>query len=1162
MEYKKLKNTGMFFILFLALIISFNTVQASNINASLEYDYGHSGDILLGEKTQVDFEILALPEVSELNKVVLEVDGNEVNSWASDFISDSVNNYLYSQSDVEITEEDYGSTGKHEITLYAELGNGDYDKSSLTLDVTENNPPEITIDSPNEGELFGKKDITVDFSVSDESELDNCEYKLNSQSKEKVDCSGSFSITASEGSNTLTIYATDVFDNSNSESVSFSVELNNPPTIENIPGQSITQGQSFSSFDLDNYAYDEEDPQDSLTYSYSGNNQINVSINQYSQVSLDYPDSWTGQENIQFTVEDSEGATDSTTASFEVTEPVNNPPEITSSPITEINENSSYEYQVQAEDKDDDNDDLTYSLEQSPSWLSISSSGLISGNSPEVSQDTDYTIEVSVSDGKDSDTQTYTLIVKEIVPPKVEINSPSEGKTFTTKNIQVEYNVTEGDKEINSCEYELNSQGKKNLDCSEGINTFILDSNELDEGNNDLTVYVSDTQGTEVSDSVSFNVDTTPPEITVVYPNESQKYYGFIKFVIETDENATAKYSLDNSENVSMSDAHNVIFNSNLFDISQGDISVGNHDVTFYAEDDFGNSNQKTVEFEMRPEDEEVSGNLPTNLLRIDFFRKPNKTTLNYYGSGDYMGDGDIDSSDANRMPEENVKVPNPGWEKVCDGDPRDCLVLMGERNLSLERADVNGDGWITEEDREMIWEYYYEDDSIWSGGDTTDYLPSHWYKLNREEKISWLNKSLNITKAREYIVWLSFFNKTYRPMCGNYAKQFVINYRGLEGQTHPNKTEDDLYYPYNLYYNQRFNIPLHFVTTEAEGGAGHAINGIYVGPKSGKPSDRVVTNFSNWYFIEPQTLERVRPGDGKGVGEGSIGENAYVRIGSEIVDLTLPGTIYFNFENGEAFLKDWYGKYVMRLSPNSDNNKPFINLSQDLDGKQLSNDEVISLDYNIEEGEFIYREEGYAVFNESFLDKCWYNFNGKKENIPCYEYIKIGHVNASDYNYSGTLNLEQTEGTNKLIIHVKDVAGNFRKKVIEWELETDEGQRVIAFGDESTKSSNIESTKKTNKDITNDLNNKESQDYDGSSDKGGENQRYSDSGDYDDIGEGYESYNDGFNRDESTSENSIKKLKRKIIKSNSDTLDTDSADGRNFFIKFIEFLARLFGIN
>src|SRR3989344_957397 len=62
--------------------------------------------------------------------------------------------------------------------------------------------------------------------------------------------------------------------------------------------------------------------------------------------------------------------------------PPNNPPVITSTPVSQINEGANYVYDVEAFDAD--GDVLTYSLTQKPSWLSINSqTGLITGTAPQ-----------------------------------------------------------------------------------------------------------------------------------------------------------------------------------------------------------------------------------------------------------------------------------------------------------------------------------------------------------------------------------------------------------------------------------------------------------------------------------------------------------------------------------------------------------------------------------------------------------------------------------------------------------------------------------------------------------------------------------------------------------------------------------------------------------
>lgn len=116
-------------------------------------------------------------------------------------------------------------------------------------------------------------------------------------------------------------------------------------------------------------------------------------------------------------------------------EVINYPPVIISEPVTEVNENEPYEYQVVAEDPD--NHPLTYSLSATHGWLLIDSqTGLITGTAPDVSEDTDFSVSVVVSDGIDTDTQSYTLTV-------IWIPNPSLTQTLElVEDVNVDYYAT------------------------------------------------------------------------------------------------------------------------------------------------------------------------------------------------------------------------------------------------------------------------------------------------------------------------------------------------------------------------------------------------------------------------------------------------------------------------------------------------------------------------------------------------------------------------------------------------------------------------------------------------------------------------------------------------------------------------------------------------
>ena len=179
----------------------------------------------------------------------------------------------------------------------------------------------------------------------------------------------------------------------------------NPPVLNSIGNKQINENEllefTISATDIDG---------DTLTYSVSGL-PSGATFNSNTFVwTPDYTQS--GTYDVTFTVSDGTD-TDSETITITVDDITvgNTAPIITTTAVTQVYENQAYSYDVDATDPDGDT--LTYSLTQ-PTWLSIdSTTGLITGTAPSVNQDTDYTVNIEVSDGNGgTDTQTYTLTVK------------------------------------------------------------------------------------------------------------------------------------------------------------------------------------------------------------------------------------------------------------------------------------------------------------------------------------------------------------------------------------------------------------------------------------------------------------------------------------------------------------------------------------------------------------------------------------------------------------------------------------------------------------------------------------------------------------------------------------------------------------------------------
>jgi len=182
--------------------------------------------------------------------------------------------------------------------------------------------------------------------------------------------------------------------------------INDPPSITLNDALTFDEDTEFS-LDLDNYVIDVDNNADELTWTFSGNNNLNINIDPNSHLLTIIPKSnWYGSEILTFTVTDPGGLSDTKNVVVKVNS-INDPPVIISSPNLIAIEGTSYNYDVDASDVDGDT--LTYSLIKAPQGMTIdSSSGLINW----IPSYKDAYVEVQVTDGKGGiDTQSFKIKV-------------------------------------------------------------------------------------------------------------------------------------------------------------------------------------------------------------------------------------------------------------------------------------------------------------------------------------------------------------------------------------------------------------------------------------------------------------------------------------------------------------------------------------------------------------------------------------------------------------------------------------------------------------------------------------------------------------------------------------------------------------------------------
>ncbi len=98
------------------------------------------------------------------------------------------------------------------------------------------------------------------------------------------------------------------------------VAVGDPPVVDDIPDQTIAEGSTFATIPLDDYVSDLDNADAELTWTYSGNTDLNVSIdiNRVATIEIPNPD-WYGAETITFRATDPDDNYDEDAATFTVT---------------------------------------------------------------------------------------------------------------------------------------------------------------------------------------------------------------------------------------------------------------------------------------------------------------------------------------------------------------------------------------------------------------------------------------------------------------------------------------------------------------------------------------------------------------------------------------------------------------------------------------------------------------------------------------------------------------------------------------------------------------------------------------------------------------------------------------------------------------------------
>ncbi len=261
---------------------------------------------------------------------------------------------------------------------------------------------------------------------------------------------------------------------------------NSAPKINPIAPQVLQEDQSYT---LQIIATDVFG--DTLTFS---DNTTMFDINPVTGVISFIPtNADVGTHIVNVTVVDDDGAESFIEIQINV-QNTNDPPIITSSPITIAVENSTYYYNVSV--VDDDMDPLTYILDSNPDGMTIDPNGKITWTPTYQQASQTYMVIINVSDGMDFDTQIFSITVMNVNDKPTIISTPN---VSANENTHYVYDVNAVDIDIGDwLIYSLDTAPiGMSIDSFTGLITWVPTNDQV--GDNYVIVNVTDSANTFVT---------------------------------------------------------------------------------------------------------------------------------------------------------------------------------------------------------------------------------------------------------------------------------------------------------------------------------------------------------------------------------------------------------------------------------------------------------------------------------------------------------------------------------------------------------------------------------------------------------------------------------------------------------------------------------------
>jgi len=394
---------------------------------------------------------------------------------------------------------------------------------------------DIPDQSIKEGQQFAT--IALDDYVSD---VDNSDaemtwtYSGNSELSVSIDANrvATVSIPDSnwQGQETITFRASDPAGLYDEDAAQFTVtNVNDAPVVSTIPDQTIEEGQTFATIALDDYVSDVDNSDDEMTWTYSGNSDLQVSISTDRVATITVPDAdWNGAENITFTASDPGGLADSTTAAFTVTA-VNDAPVVSDIPDQSVEEGQQFAaiaLDDYVSDVDNSDAEISWTYQgNSDLTVRIDSNRVATVSAPDANWNGSETITFRATDTGglfDEDSVTFTVNAVNDAPVVSDIpdQTVAEGSAFAV--IRLDDYVNDPDNDKADMAWTVNGQSALTVNYDEvnrTVTVSVPDSNW--NGSETLVFTAADPAGLTDADSAVFTV-TPVNDAPVITPIPAQ----------------------------------------------------------------------------------------------------------------------------------------------------------------------------------------------------------------------------------------------------------------------------------------------------------------------------------------------------------------------------------------------------------------------------------------------------------------------------------------------------------------------------------------------------------------------------------------------------------------------------------------------------------------